>query len=106
MQAKRSAVRKSWLHLCVAAGAVLAIGCGSGIDLEEGEAPAETPTVRAQSEECPGSQGYCEAASGSVFCGPGRPRASAFQTSDGGWCIHWTACGMDRPICDPSNTEN
>jgi hypothetical protein len=35
-----------------------------------------------------------------------RPMASAFQTPDGGWCIHWLACGQDRPICTPGNTEN
>ena len=62
--------------------------------------------VSAQSGECPASQGSCVVASGSVFCGPGRPRASAFQTSDGGWCAHTSVCGADRPLCTLSNTEN
>ncbi|MCP3140126.1 hypothetical protein [Pyxidicoccus xibeiensis] len=106
MHPKRSVVKRSWLSLWLVAGAALAAGCGAGFDVEEGQAPVEdAATVSAQSEYCPASGGYCEVASGSVFCGAGRPRASAFQTPDG-WCIHASACGPSRPICTPGSTEN
>lgn len=108
MHAKRSVVTKSWLHLGLAAAAALAIGCGPGVSAEEGEAPVpveEAPTVSAQSEYCPASGGYCQVSSGSVFCGRNRPMANAFMTPDG-WCIHWLACGQDRPICALGNNEN
>lgn len=106
MHAKRSVVTKSWLNLGLAAAAALAMGCGAGVGVEEGEAPVEeAPTVSAQSEYCPASGGYCQVSSGSVFCGRNRPMANAFMTPDG-WCIHWLACGQDRPICSLGNTEN
>jgi hypothetical protein len=105
MHAKRSVVTKSWLNLLLAAGAVLALGCGPEAGVEEGQAPEER-TVSAQSEYCPGSGGFCVVPSGTVFCGVGRPKANAFQTPDGGWCIAANACGPTRPICTPSDSEN
>ncbi len=94
---------KSWSRSVLMLAGLAVAGCG-GVEMDEPTAPgaaAPLATQRAAGysdgtcdgpNDCPVSGWY-------VDCGPGRPQAYAWRTTDGGYCIERDACGRNTQIC-------
>ena len=94
---------KSWSRALLMLGGLALVGCG-GVELDEPTAPgAETPLATQRAAEyseadCDGPND-CPVPERYVDCGPGRPQAYTWRTSDGGYCTTRDACGRDLYVC-------
>ncbi|EPX57579.1 hypothetical protein D187_004912 [Cystobacter fuscus DSM 2262] len=94
---------KSWSRSLLMLGGLALAGCG-GVTEEEPmasgtEAPLATQRAAEYAEsDCDGPND-CPVPDRYVNCGPGRPQAYAWQTSDGGYCVERDACGRDVYLC-------